>query len=340
MSKHDDFANIGDVYGKMLNGVKHKLVYEGKTKPKVKPGQIGDVPLIAGGPNDTQGYMPAKIDKKNLKNSKDSKENSYNIDKLSYDEDEEGKKHLDRPGKEDSDVDNDGDSDKSDKYLKKRRKVIAGSIKGKAAKSEEKIQESQKIAQKSLNNFMRKKSYFDKLFENVMTGGGAGPQMGGSPTGPSDDMGMDDADELDALGIEDEMGDEDGMGDVTFTLPKDVAQQLIDVLSAAIGGEEGGDEFEGEFGDDEYGDDEGDDGDVFGDEDEETMGTPGVNAKQPDMGKNNKVGNLKKASGSAYTSKQGPDGDHGHALVNAKQPDMGKNNKVGSLKTGKSMFEQ
>ena len=61
------------------------------------------------------------------------------------------------------------------------------------------------------------------------------------------------------------------------------------------------------------------------------------------MGKNNKVGNLKVQSGgasSAYTSKVGPDGDHGHALVNAKQPNMGKSNKVSSLKTGKSLFEQ
>ena len=41
------------------------------------------------------------------------------------------KEGLDAVGKEDSDVDNDGDSDSSDRYLKKRRKAI-----GKAMKKE------------------------------------------------------------------------------------------------------------------------------------------------------------------------------------------------------------
>ena len=42
------------------------------------------------------------------------------------------KKKLDPVGKEDADVDNDGDVDSSDKYLKNRRKAI-----GKAMKKEE-----------------------------------------------------------------------------------------------------------------------------------------------------------------------------------------------------------
>jgi hypothetical protein len=80
-----------------------------------------------------------------------------------------------------------------------------------------------------------------------------------------------------------------------------------------------------------------------GDEDEEDLGHPNTGSvKGVDMGKNNKVGNVKPKGGtasSAYTSKVGLDGDHGHALVNAKQPNMGKNNKVGNLKTGKSLFD-
>ena len=39
------------------------------------------------------------------------------------------KEGLDAVGKEDDDVDNDGDSDKSDKYLKNRRRVIANKMK-------------------------------------------------------------------------------------------------------------------------------------------------------------------------------------------------------------------
>ena len=44
------------------------------------------------------------------------------------------KRGLDPVGKEDADVDNDGDVDKSDKYLLKRRKAIGNSIRSRAAK--------------------------------------------------------------------------------------------------------------------------------------------------------------------------------------------------------------
>ena len=42
---------------------------------------------------------------------------------------EKAKKKLDAVGKEDGDVDNDGDKDKSDSYLLNRRKVISKAIK-------------------------------------------------------------------------------------------------------------------------------------------------------------------------------------------------------------------
>jgi len=193
-----------------------------------------------------------------------------------------------------------------------------------AEEDEEIPQESRKIARESLNNFMSKKSIFDRLYENVI----------GQTEGP-EDTSMED---LDALGIE---GDTEGESDeITITLDRATAQKLHDVLMPLLGGEG---EAEGET----EGEDEGSDEDYesMGDseEDEEDFGHA-VNApKEPNMGKNNKVGNLKPQSGgasSAYTDKVGDDGDHGHALVNAKEPNMGKNNKVGSLKTGKSMFEQ
>ena len=40
------------------------------------------------------------------------------------------KKKLDPVGKEDDDIDNDGDSDDSDAYLKKRRDAISKAVKG------------------------------------------------------------------------------------------------------------------------------------------------------------------------------------------------------------------
>ena len=84
----NDFASIGDLYGGMLNGMKQKLVSEGKLGPSVKPGEIGEAPLIKGGPQTTAGYMPAKVDKKTM-SKKDIDDNLYDINSLSYDEDEE-----------------------------------------------------------------------------------------------------------------------------------------------------------------------------------------------------------------------------------------------------------
>jgi hypothetical protein len=322
MSKQNDFSSIGQVYGSMLNSMKHKLVSEGKIGTTVKPGEIGEAPLIKGGPLETAGYMPSKIDRQKM-SDKDLKDNLYNIKNLSQpdnlEEDEESEK-TDKPKK--------GMFTKGKKPVKK----------DKDKESEETIKESRKIAKASINNFMRKKSIFDKLYENVM-----GQPEGGMPMGSE----MDDANELDALGIEGEgEGMEDTGEEVTFTLDRDTAQKLIDVLQAAIGGEEEGG-FGDEEGDTELEDDmeegepeEAEEG--FWDEDEEDLGADNL-SKEINYGKNNKVGNLKTQSGSAtsaYTDKVGSDGDHGHALVNAKQPNMGKSNKVGSLKTGKSMFEQ
>ncbi len=50
---------------------------------------------------------------------------------------EASKKKLDPVGKEDGDIDNDGDKDKSDEYLHARRKAVSAAIKGKSMKEEE-----------------------------------------------------------------------------------------------------------------------------------------------------------------------------------------------------------
>ena len=52
-----------------------------------------------------------------------------------FSQDLEEKKQLDPVGQEDADVDNDGDTDKSDKYLMNRRKAVGKAIaKGKGKK--------------------------------------------------------------------------------------------------------------------------------------------------------------------------------------------------------------
>lgn len=277
-AKKKDFNSLGEAYGSMLNDVKRTIVRESK----VKEGEIGEAPLTKGGPQETGGFVPSKIDK-NKMSEKEEEDNLYDIDDLSYDAE--------------------GDERDEDE--------------------EELSPESRKIARESLNNFMSKKSIFDKLYENVMFG--------------SEDA-EDNMQELDELGIGDATPDEElggeGGDEVTFTLDRETAKKLHDVLMSALGEDEGEgeDEFGGEeeMGEEDY------------DEDEEEGGASTF-TKSVDYGKNNKVGTVKPVGGTAtsdVTDKVGNDGDHGHALVNAKQPNMGKNNKVGKLKTGQGAFQQ
>ena len=342
----NDFASIGNLYGSMLNGVKHQLVAEGKlgpavatnkSNPTVTKGEIGDSKLAPDrGPRSTAGYMPAKVDKKTI-SSKDLEDNLYNINDLSYDEDEESKKP--KKGmftKVKKAAEKDG-------YSKKAAEKIAGAAKAKKRgvykeNDEEITEESRKIAKERLNNFMKRKSIFDKLYENVMQPGGA--------QGAGQDGGMDDSQELDALGIEDEHGGEEE-GDVTFTLDRATAEKLLDVIGAAMGQEHYEGPSEDEYGGEEdskmYGGEEDEEG--FWDEDEEEFGGAKDLSKEVNYGKNNKVSNLKvqgQAVSSGYVDKTGVSDEYGHTLVNAKQPNMGKDNKVKSvLKSagGKRLFE-
>ena len=302
MYNKNDFANLGHVYGGMLNDMKRKLVSEGKTGATVKPGEIGEAPLIKGGPQETAGYVPSKIDRTKM-SKKELKDNLYNIKGLSQPENLEE------------------DEESSAKVKNTAKKIAKKTVKKKNSK------ESGKMVKESINNFMRSKSIFDKLYENVTGQFGSTAPMGSE---------MEETEELDALGIDTE--EDSAEGDISFKLDRETAMKLIDVLQAAIG--------EGEMEDE--GDSEGefemeDEGEEMGyDEDEEDLDAKDL-TKEVNYGKNNKVGSLKAQSGgasSAYTSKVGADGDHGHALVNAKQPNMGKSNKVGTLKTGKSAFEQ
>lgn len=125
-------------------------------------------------------------------------------------------------------------------------------------------EENQKSKEKYLNKHMSK-SKFDSIVKKVLR----------------ENFGQDDT-ELDALGLDDatpdaefDFGDEggdEGGDEVSFTLPRDVAQQLVDVLQAVLGGEE----------------DLGDEGDDFGDEDlgddlDLDMGDEGVDEDEMDM---------------------------------------------------------
>lgn len=351
-SKSKEFNLLGDVYGSILNKV--KTVSEGVN-------EIGDAPLQAGGPLEKSGFNNKIIDRRTLKGKGKGKEleNFYNINNLS-EEDEEGCKHAAEGcdcddcaqcrANQNKEEDEEGKLKGVDgKACWKGYKQMGTKQKGGKTvdncvkeEDEESLKESRKIARKSLNNFMRQKSVFDRLYANVMkeSFGMPGGQSG-SPYGDEAEEGND----LDALGLDevtpdDELGGEGEGDEVTFTLDRATAEKLHEVLMSVLGGDtgemedEGGDEGEGEFG--EEGEME------MGEEDEEELGHAGVNAKYKD-GKINKVGNLKTDHGgpsTKFTDKVGNDGDLGHAGVNAKYRDGKKDMIVGNHKLGKSAFEQ
>jgi hypothetical protein len=305
MSKriNTDLNSIGNIYGDMLSNV--RTIEE-------KVNEIGEAPLQAGGPLESRGFTKKAVDIRTL-SDKERKDNLYNINKLS-EEDEEGEKEHCKHAEEGCDCDE------------------CAECKANQKKS---LKESRKIVKRSLNNFMSKKSVFEKLYENVMGNNFSPPgAAAGAPGGEGD---YDESDDLAALGVDET--DAEVEDQVTFTLDRETAQKLIDVMQAALGDEES----DMEDGDEGMEDMDGEeDMEHMGEEDEEVLGGATQFNTSYNDGKNNKVGSLKTSKGtvvSKSTDKVGNDGDQGHAGVNATYRD-GKSNKVGSLKTGKSMFEQ
>ena len=323
MSK-DDLNSLGSLYGGMLNGLKKNLIKEGK----VGPGEIGDAALQSGGPTEGSGYAEAEVDVEKL-SDKEKEDNLYNINKLSYtnsympEEDEEGK-YDDKDGKKEKCDYVDCEEDKEDKDAEEDEERSDGTDDGeceecgglgcepcngtgeKSEESEESLEITEKIARVSLNNFMKQKSVFDKLYDKVMV---------------NEDFDEMESEDFDALGIEDATPDDELGDEITVTLSKDVAQALCDVLQAAMG------ESDSEDGDEAPEAPEG----AFGEEDEEGIDTGSTHSGKYDDGKNNKVGDLKTAA--AATAK-GADSKLDAGSTHSGSYDDGKNNKVGSLTTG------
>ncbi len=341
---------LGDIYGQMLRNVKvvnenaQENINKSKKNPKMPKNAFNEPnTLQKGGPKSADGFHTALND-----NPEEDNEEKYNrISEL--------EKKLKTPKL----------SDKERKSIQNTLTNLKKNMQREEAE-ENLVKESKKIARERLNTFMMKKSTFDKLFESVM--GGNFDQQ-------------EDAQEVDALGLgdapmDDEVGDDEfgdeGEDQVTLTIDRAVAQQLMDLLQAAVGGgeEDFGDEgddldFEGD--DDFGGDDEGldmdeeedeNDGESY-EEDEESgvhptdkVGNDGTVGSKDGKGggqqhklqqKNNKVSGRpqpknQKTKVVGTTDKVGNDGDHGHALHGAKQPDMGKQNKVSDLRQAEDYF--
>lgn len=295
MATYGEASSIGDIYGKMLNSVKHQIIKEGK----IQKGEIGEVPLIKGGPQSTAGYVPAKIDKKTM-STKDRADNLYNIENLSYDEDEENTKAV-----------------KVSTKRRKKPRLIA--------------KESRKINKSSINMFMRKKSIFDTLYETVMPSGpNANADMEMDDSQELDALGIEG----------DDMGGEDEVTFTLDRATAEKLLDVIGAAMGQGSDEDMDDEDMSDEDMGDYDAEEAEEGFWDEDEEDLGASEHKSEIKMGKNNRVGSLRTSKGAANSSVTDKVGNDGDHGHALHGAKQPNMGKSNKVGNLKTGKSLFEQ
>ena len=324
-TQNNDLTNLGEIYSDVFN----KVVV---TEQKIPVGEIGNADLEKqGGPEEKGGFKESENDITKI----GKKNNSYNVRGYSYGDGNDPGLGCDGPlptgkgnaysgivGEEDEEdnekpdyIDLDGDGDKKESMKK------AAKDKKKEEEDEESSKETEKMVTDSLNNFMATKSVFDKLYDKVMV----------NENFPFADEAAED--DLDALGLADAETDaEAGEDEITVTLDRDMAQALCDVLQAAIGDGEEGDDAEPEDG--EHGMEAEEMEEVQYEEDEE--GTPTAMNTHYNDGKNNKVGNLK-AKGAASAKGASGKVDTGSSM-NTHYND-GKNNKVGNLKAGQGAFE-
>lgn len=89
---------------------------------------------------------------------------------------EAAKKKLDPVGKADADIDNDGDVDKSDKYLHNRRKAVSAAIKGKKKGQEVEVQTSEatvnELNKSTLGSYIKKAS-IDSIGRGITAASGS-----------------------------------------------------------------------------------------------------------------------------------------------------------------------
>lgn len=261
MKKRDSVV-LGDMYGKLLNRFKYNL--------KEQKNAFGDIELVGDGP-EVDGYHEALHDEK--PKTKDCEEDEEDDIEDSPPTRSEGDPKRIRTYEKLIKL------SKDPKFTEEKRREFrkqADSYEAEEAEEEKIVDESRKIARSMVNNIMSK-SVFDRLYSKCL----------------KENFNQDDGGDIDALGLDnetpdaefgdegDDFGDDVGEegGDITFTLPRDVAQQLIDVLQGALG-EGGEDDLGDDFGDDlDFGDEGGDDLDFGGEdefdneEDEEVQGT-------------------------------------------------------------------
>lgn len=347
MKRNNGFPTLGSIYGDILKNVE---TVEESSVPKGGNdfNSQNPAPLVKGGPSTADGYNASLEDPADFYGFTTDEDEEDGDDyneletcsecgqpeeqcKCEFDEDEED----DVPERQ---LNSQQHQEADERRGNERKKKELGEVPLKRDEDEEVLAESTKRSTKTINKDMsRKELSFNNLYRHII-----------SENFSEDDMENDDIDSL-GLGdatpdsdMDEDFGADDESGDeVTITLDRAAAKTLLDVLQAAVGGDdvEGGDEpdFDFDEGDDDAGEDD-DFGNIDFDEDEETLGSS--NKLQ---GKDNKVGKKPRpgsnSADSSVTDKVGNDGDLGHALVNAKAFNNGKQNKVSKIKQGDDFFQ-
>lgn len=317
-----DMQQIGDVYGNILNSLKHTIIKEGKQPENAFN---SDFPKQEGGPSEKGGYHKALNDKF-VCNCNEVKHKC----KCNHEEDSEETFENKALESINLKLKNPNLTPKQKKSLEQKKKEIERNLQ--SEEGEENIHEDAiKNAKEILNNIMTRKTLsFNKLYNSLL----------------NENFGMNDEaaeDDIKGLGLDDEMSDDkigdkvNGENEVTITLDRETAEKLLDIIGNAMGGmtDESEDDSQDDSQDDDLDFGGEDDDSEFGEEDEETFGK-GLSL----TGKSNIVtGKVKPKSGKAssdVTDDVGEFGDFGHAIYNAKQPNMGtgSGNKVGNYKQG------
>tara|TARA_R110000764_G_scaffold54966_9_gene119927 strand:- start:901 stop:1824 length:924 start_codon:yes stop_codon:yes gene_type:complete len=296
MANKKDLKNLGEVYGSL--GKETSTYTESVHKLVVgdEESNVGDAKLTDGGGTEAAGVKETEVDVKKV--GKD--ENPYNVKGLSYGDDNCPTHGTDQPQEVKA-----GDDEKDDETPEE---------------DEESHSKELEIARVGLNKYMAKKSIFDELYAKVI----------------SEDFGMEEVDDLDALGIDNatpdsELADDDAEAEgdteeVTITLDKELAKTLCDLIKAAVGEEEVSDDVDGEEVDTEEGE--------HSEPEEDNEGAPAAHTTHVDMGTSNKVGSVDGLGGhGAGTADGGKTADKHSAAVKD-----GKSNKVGNLSQGQAAF--
>ncbi len=310
MAKTKDLKDLGEVYGNL--GKEATVVAENLEAQTVgdKTANVGDADIQPGGPTAEGGFEESEVDIKKV-----GDDNPYNVKGLSYGDDNCPTLETEQPEEQEAGEKKD---DPESSTEEEDEEEFSGEV--------------LEIAREGLNKYMANKSIFDELYAKVI----------------NEDFGMEEVDDLDALGIEDatpdeELADDEGddiEGEVTITLDKELAKALHDVLMAAMGED---DDDDADADDTEADDAEPEDYERGMEAEEDNEGEPTAFNTHYNDGKSNKVGNTGEGFGQPkvqpmnkvhHKPAAGPSDKGGEPKSHSGSYNDGKSNKVGNQGDG------